>query len=864
MLEDERDDRNNQSTNLLDKIDKEKRDRVTGLADIQHKFEDDTEHLSNKLFDRISDSIKSEESARGSDVSKLNQDIDDLHETILSKIKASNADVDDKISTQEKKENDKFLQFARKTEEDNIALKKFIEDEKESIQALVEQETKARVDEIDKINGNVEKEFQNIIKMGKQIDDVNTAVAFEKKERQELKDAVDKKIDDGFKIFNDNLNAVEGNLKSDIIKEHDLIVAGGKELDDLKKYASEEQNTLLNMINQEAKNRNEEQANLNTRINQESEKGNKINQSLADINLAVDKGKDDIAKLDTTLSKKLDDEIGSIDDKISQQNKQLLDKLLEERTLREKDKGEFRDGLNQINTSIKDSLDNEVNGIKSLIDKEKDQRMVENNILRDTVNDQNDNIKTQIAHECTKIKEDLEGIKSELESVTNGNSQEIAAVKAALSDEIQTRSEENELLNGTFGNKYEDLERQTRNLEEIVDAENAVRKQEALDLKDRLEREKEQLQEYIEKDNASLRDKLDKENKIIKEKMEMENEKRRKENEELQNKLQIENENIQAKIEGEGKLLRDQLDQDKRNLQQQLEAENDARDALKKQLEEENQNLVDKVERENQQIREKIKSEAECLATKLEGETNILKENMEKEKQDAKKEQERLEEEMVKEKMTLAERLRAENNELQERMKREQEERNKKEAQLKDEMKKNREGNKNEILELFERMKRDLEDQRLKGEELAKLVVEENNKRLEESKRIQKSRLIDKQKLQDYIGKNKSSSFDNEITTPNHIEASKRRADPDSTSPNKTGASQNVKDNVTKEDDISAVGLQNRSELQKSNDACHNLSSLNSALTAYGEEDVNLSAGILQVYIIRILRLFTSIYYYRL
>ena len=92
MLEEEREDRNNQSTGLLDKIDKEKRDRISSLAEIQHKFEDDNEHLSNKLNERIGGAIKDVEDKRSSEAAKLNQDIDDLHEALIAKIKVINED----------------------------------------------------------------------------------------------------------------------------------------------------------------------------------------------------------------------------------------------------------------------------------------------------------------------------------------------------------------------------------------------------------------------------------------------------------------------------------------------------------------------------------------------------------------------------------------------------------------------------------------------------------------------------------------------------------------------------------------------------------------------------------------------------
>ena len=753
MLEEEREDRGNQSIDLLDKIDKEKRDRVKSIADVQHKFEDDNEHLCNKLHERIGESIKSEEKSRGVEISKINQDIDDLHSSMVAKLKASNDEVDEKIMLQEKKDNEKFLKFSKQVDDNTQSLKKFLEDERDTLKSVIDEETRQRADEIDKINETVAKYSQGNVAIADQIKDLNSEFSSEKQKLEALEANFDTKLEDGARILNENLSSMEGAFRADIEKEKDLVRECKTQLDNVQKSSSEAQNGLLEKINQERIDRNEENSKLSALINAESEQGKKVMTQLTDFNSALDKGKEDIAKLDIDLTKKLSDNISGVEDKLLSVTSGLKDDILKESNLRSKDKEDFQNGLNQVTSSIKDSFDNEIKGVKVLLEKEKEQRMVGNNILRDKLDDQNSSLKDLINQESVKFNEGLDCIKSDLKSADSSKNEEIEALTTRLNDEIQTRAEENELMNGTFSTKFDDLKRQACSLEDIVDSENAVRKQEALDLKERMEREKQQLQEYIDKDNAALKDKLDKENQMIKDKIMKENEERKRENEELQNKLQHENKQIKDRIEGESKLLKDQLDQEKRNRHQQLEVENNAREELKKQLEQDKQSLADKIERENQQMRDKIKSETEGLATKLEGETSILKENIAKEKLDAKKEQERLEEEMNKGKMSLAERLRAENAELQERMKREQDERSKKEELLKEEMKKSREGNKNEILELFERMRKDLEGQKLNAENLAKHVKDENDKRIQDSKRIQKSRMNDKIRLQDYIEK---------------------------------------------------------------------------------------------------------------
>ena len=74
MLEDEREERQGQNIDLLDKIDKEKRDRISSLADAQRKFEDENEALSNKLHEHMGELVKLETKNRGLELAKVNQD----------------------------------------------------------------------------------------------------------------------------------------------------------------------------------------------------------------------------------------------------------------------------------------------------------------------------------------------------------------------------------------------------------------------------------------------------------------------------------------------------------------------------------------------------------------------------------------------------------------------------------------------------------------------------------------------------------------------------------------------------------------------------------------------------------------------
>ena len=109
---------------LLEKLDRDKREKSAALADLGHQLEAEVDRLdpfsSLNLFDEIlfkvfgneryrlkSDTAKDiiaaadkEAKARQDDVAKLNKDLDDLHEASLKEIRAVAGDLNTKVGTE--------------------------------------------------------------------------------------------------------------------------------------------------------------------------------------------------------------------------------------------------------------------------------------------------------------------------------------------------------------------------------------------------------------------------------------------------------------------------------------------------------------------------------------------------------------------------------------------------------------------------------------------------------------------------------------------------------------------------------------------------------------------------------------------
>merc|ERR550517_1186146 len=96
----------------------------------------------------------------------------------------------------------------------------------------------------------------------------------------------------------------------------------------------------------------------------------------------------------------------------------------------------------------------------------------------------------------------------------------------------------------------------------------------------------------------------------------------------------------------------------------------------------------------------------------------------------------RLEEELMNDKASLEDKLKADNEALEKRMKRDQEERAKRDADIKAQLDQSRNNSKSEVLELFDRVKRDMEQRKADTEELCKKVADGDKKRMEDWRRV--------------------------------------------------------------------------------------------------------------------------------
>eukprot|EP00096_Caligus_rogercresseyi_P007452 TRINITY_DN2530_c0_g1_i3.p1 TRINITY_DN2530_c0_g1~~TRINITY_DN2530_c0_g1_i3.p1 ORF type:complete len:368 (+),score=120.03 TRINITY_DN2530_c0_g1_i3:169-1272(+) len=157
-----------------------------------------------------------------------------------------------------------------------------------------------------------------------------------------------------------------------------------------------------------------------------------------------------------------------------------------------------------------------------------------------------------------------------------------------------------------------DTQRQTlTDVNNWIQTENDKRMREAEALKERLEREKQELRDYIEKDN-----------KALKEKMSQEEEDRRKKEAELKDRLKeqqaaSENEVIQLYK----KMAKENSDR-KREIEELAARLNQEKDDLREKLEKEKEDMRDKLTKENQELRNQLESQKSNLLTQMDTSNN--------------------------------------------------------------------------------------------------------------------------------------------------------------------------------------------------------------------------------------------------
>ena len=697
------------------------------VADLLNKERSDRE----KLEADMKMAVEEEKMLRGQDIGILKFNLNEGVKEIKDAVDANKANLD-KVLEEEREE--------RQAQNMDV-IDKLDKDKREKAAAVASVQHQLEAD-LDKAKSDLANEILEV-------------VAKESKDRQNDVAKLNKDLDDLHEASIKEIKGVSGDLHVKLNDQEratdEKFKQFAKTLDDdnhqMHKHLEEQKQNLQDKLNEEILKRSDEFDKLNDVMKHQVDNVEKIQQGVSDLVGQVNKEKSDRTAADTDLGTKIEKLVNEAKDCIDKVSSGLDDRLSKEAENRAKEKGDFKDQMKEMKDAIEDDLKKSTAQLQTLVDNEADERKKDKVELIDTIDKTKKGLVDNVTDKCKVLSDSVSALEAKEAKDKTDLESEMIDLKNALTDGLKERETEVKLVNDNLAQKLEHLRLKTDEMEKVVDQENTRRKQEALDLKERLEREKRELQDYIDKDNKDIRDKLEKEKADLKAKMEEESERLKKANEDIQHKLAAENENIQAKIEGESKRLKEQMEQQQSNLHKQLEHGKQAREELHKKLEQEKADLAERMDRENKAMEEKLKSESKQLKDKLEGEAKMIKNEFEKDKEETKKEQQRLEQEMMNDKLSFAEKLKLENEQLQAKMKKEQEERAKRESEMKAQIQETSAGNKSEVLELFDRVKRDLDQRKQETQDLEKKVNDDGKKRTEDLKRIIRTLNGEKRKL---------------------------------------------------------------------------------------------------------------------
>ena len=476
-------------------------------------------------------------------------------------------------------------------------------------------------------------------------------------------------------------------------------------------------------------------------------------------------------ELCSELTNKLDDSLKCIDESHDEKLKQIDEKLTGVKNNFDKNLEEVGKNLAKINNDI----DKNSETFNVALEREKSARETEKVKMYEDFEQVCRNIDERITGEKEKLWEKISSTNDSLESMNAQSSEDKNAIFKLLKEEALNREDANEKLkeqivhqNDSGKEDYEELKQMINKESEVrrsdfvvlsekldtditgcketsaelrgfLQLENDNRKKEAEALHQKLQKEKEALRDYIDSDNKVLREKLEKDSNSMKmmlkteaddmrDKLNQENEERKRASEALRKKLEEDGTNLLNKITEESSDLKNSMEHQSSELLSKINCENEARkqeaESIKMKMEKEKQELKDYMEKDSQNLQNKLETEKENLRTKMEREAEALKMQLEAQNKERFESSESMKKDFDKEKAEIEKKMLKEQERLQEKFEQEQKQRIEKEREMHAKMEQSKESS-NELIELFDKVKRELDARKQENVELRELLNRE-------------------------------------------------------------------------------------------------------------------------------------------
>jgi hypothetical protein len=216
VLEEEREDRQVQNTNILDKIDKEIIIRRSIIAGLKDRIVDEQDELMTKVTDHITEikeDFATDKKILDEKLGHVNQDMDDMNTSVIERINGTIDELTEAIKENQVKQDQQIGELVLQVKAENEQLKTYFAEENNVMETMVHDE----VNSIANLDRKLAKELTDInekIKNGSK--EVLDRINEQKVKQAKLIDDLTDKVDEGFKIVEGNIEETTGQLKSEI------------------------------------------------------------------------------------------------------------------------------------------------------------------------------------------------------------------------------------------------------------------------------------------------------------------------------------------------------------------------------------------------------------------------------------------------------------------------------------------------------------------------------------------------------------------------------------------------------------------------------------------------------------------------
>eukprot|EP00090_Calanus_glacialis_P047592 TRINITY_DN9958_c0_g1_i1.p1 TRINITY_DN9958_c0_g1~~TRINITY_DN9958_c0_g1_i1.p1 ORF type:complete len:890 (+),score=282.79 TRINITY_DN9958_c0_g1_i1:145-2814(+) len=454
-----------------------------------------------------------------------------------------------------------------------------------------------------------------------------------------------------------------------------------KKCKDLERSFQDDSNRLKEIIKKENEERQRDMKDIEAYVKKENAERKKESNQISE------KIKSD--------EEKRKEEAKALEDKIAKEKKELEEYL-------KKDALEHKQKMESENKAIKDKLDRDSTELKKKISDADDEKAEEMKILQNRLDNERKMLNDKMEREKAEIAEELERAAAERKTEAN-----------KLKNQLEEDKKQQE--NGVV------------QMFERLKGENENRKSEIHGLKDILVRENERLQN----DQIALGNKLDAglgelDDRLVRETTDCRKEMKKgtdgiietinTDKKELKDKLDNEYTDLKRKVELETNDLRDKMQFDKKAMVQKFEEVEDER-------QKEAKLIRAQLQKEREETKDTISNETKMIQNQMDDNIRDLLDVVKKEKNDREKDVDHVKKRIEEEKEELQQTINRDRDNMTKKLNEEHDQRRIEQLEVQQRLENTEKSGKNDMVELFNRVKRYEEEARIDNDEVRQAIT---------------------------------------------------------------------------------------------------------------------------------------------